>query len=148
MNAVNGGGLRYVFATIYRGFLLGVGLCVALGATYLVVMQIEMRRSEAAIERMSGSMENSATDFVLSDVQELKHDGVTSIIGSIKNTGKAKARSLQIQANLFNHGTFVDQYSTYIAGSIDPGQSRNFKIACGCNAPPAEHDSYKLEAIP
>ena len=161
MNAVNGGGLRYVFATIYRGFLLGVGLCVALGATYLVVMQIEMRRSEAAMERMGrtervggtatwteGARENSAADFVLSDVQELKHDGVTSIIGSVKNTGKAKARSLQIQANLFNHGKFVDQYSTYIAGSIDPGQSRNFKIACGCNAPPAEHDSYKLEAIP
>jgi hypothetical protein len=148
VNAKNGGGLRYVFATIYRGFLLGVGLCVALGGTYLVVMQIEMRRSEAAFERMDRTTENSAQDFVLSDVQELKHDGVTSIIGSVKNTGKVKARSLQIQADLFEHGKFVDQYSTYIAGSIEPGASRNFKIACGCSAPPAEHDSFKLEAIP
>jgi hypothetical protein len=149
VNTANGGGYaRYVLGTIFRGFLLSVGLGVALGATYLAVMQITLRQSEAAFERMGSATQNSAKDFVLSDVQELKHDGVTSIIGSVKNTGKAKARSLQIQADLFNRGKFVDQYSTYIAGAIDPGGSRNLKIPCGCNAPPAEHDSFKLEAIP
>jgi hypothetical protein len=150
VNTANGGSyLRNALGTIVRGFLLGVGLSVALGATYLVVFQITMNKTEAALEGKMGDFgQSSAKDFALSDVEELKHDGVTSIIGSVKNSGKTTGRSVQIQANLFNHGRFVDQYSTYISGAIAPGESRNFKIACGCNAPPAEHDSFKLEVIP
>ena len=149
MNTATGGGyVRYVFGTIFRGFLLGVGLSVALGTAYLIVFQITMKRTEAEFAHMGSFSESSAADFVLSDVEELKHDGATSIIGSVKNNGKAKASSLKIEANLFNHGKFVDQYSTYITGALAPGESRNFKIACGCNAPPAEHDNYKLEVIP
>jgi len=149
MDTANGGGrLRSVFGTVARGFLLGAGFSIALGATCLILMQVAEKRSEAAVEKMGDFGESSAKDFSLSNVEELKHDGVTSIIGSVKNSGKAKAHGVQVQANLFDHGKFVDQYSTYISGSIAPGESRNFKIACGCNAPPAEHDSYKLEVIP
>jgi phytoene dehydrogenase-like protein len=57
-------------------------------------------------------------------------------------------RGLHIQANLFNHGKFVDQYSTYLTGSLAPGHSQFFKISCGCkDTPSAEHDSYKLEVL-
>jgi hypothetical protein len=143
-----GGYVRNAFGTVIRGFLLGVGMSIALGATCLVLIQVATSRTEAAVETMSGFGERSARDFALSGVEELKHDGATSIIGSVKNSGKTPARGVQIQADLFDHGKFVDQYSTYISGSIAPGESRNFKIACGCNAPPAEHDSYKLEVIP
>jgi hypothetical protein len=149
VNTANGGGyLRNALGTIVRGFLLGVGLSIALGATYLIVFRITMKQSEAMVERMGDETQSSAKDFALSQVEELQHDGVTSIIGSVKNSGKAPAHSVQIRADLFNHGKFVDQYSTYISGSIAPGESKNFKISCGCNAPPAEHDSYKLEVIP
>jgi hypothetical protein len=146
--AANGGFAGNALGTVVRGFLMGLGLSVALAAAYLVVFQITMHRTAAALATMSERPEAAAKDFTLSEVQELKHDGVTAIIGSVKNSGKAPGRSIQIQADLFNHGKFVDQYSTYVSGSIAPGESRNFKIACGCNAPPAEHDSYKLEVIP
>ena len=150
MNIVSGGGyLRNGLGTVLRGFLLGVGLSVALGAAYLIVFEITMKKTEAEFAKIGDrTADVAAKDFVLSDVEELKHDGVTSIIGNVKNSGRATAHSVQIQANLFNHGKFVDQYSTYVSGSIAPGESRNFKIACGCTAPPAEHDSYKLEVIP
>ena len=36
-------------------------------------------------------------------------------------------------------------YSTYISGTVKPGESRYFKIACGCkDSPPAAHDSFKV----
>jgi hypothetical protein len=42
----------------------------------------------------------------------------------------------------------VDQYSTYITGTLAPGKSQYFKISCGCkDTPPADHDSYKLEVL-
>jgi hypothetical protein len=108
VNTANGGGYaRYVLGTIFRGFLLRVGLGVALGAR--------------------GWLQSSTSDSTKSLAE-------FSVVRPMRSNA--------------NHGKFVDQYSTYIAGSIDPGESRNFKIACGCNAPPAEHDSYKLEAIP
>jgi hypothetical protein len=147
-NDLGGSSPSSVLRTVFRGFLFGVGFSVALGSVFLIINEITTRRTEAVLDHMSPPSDSSAADFTLADVEELKHDGVTSIIGSVKNSGKSAAHSIQIQANLFNHGKFVDQYSTYIAGTIPPGDSRHFKIACGCNAPPAEHDSYKLEVLP
>ena len=80
-----------------------------------------MKQSEAVFEKMGDVTQNTAKDFALSDVEELKHDGHTSIIGSVKNAGKSNVQSLTIEANLFDHEKFVDQYATYISGSIAPG---------------------------
>lgn len=92
--------------------------------------------------------EFTATDIVLSDVEEQKHEGATWITGTAKNVGKRTARSVEVQANLFLHGKFVDQYSTSISGKMDPGASKYFKIACGCrDSPPADHDSFKVEVV-
>jgi hypothetical protein len=149
VNSVNSGGpVRKALVTVVRGFLLGVGFCTALAATYFVVWQVKMNQTHAAIAEMGDAGQAAARDITVSNVEELKHDGLTSIIGSAKNTGKSPARSVQIQADLFNHGKFVDQYSTYISGTIGPGESKNFKISCGCkDSPSAEHDSYKIEVI-
>ena len=89
-----------------------------------------------------------AKNIVLSAVDEEKHDGTTAIVGTATNNGKKSARGIHIQANLFNHGKFVDQYSTYLTGALAPGKSQYFKISCGCkDSAPAEHDSYKLEIL-
>jgi hypothetical protein len=69
-------------------------------------------------------------------------------IGKAANSGKRAVHGVHIQANLFNHGKFVDQYSTYLTGSLAPGGSQFFKISCACkDTPPAEHDGYKLEVL-
>jgi hypothetical protein len=85
---------------------------------------------------------------VLSGVDEEKHDGVTLIVGQATNDGNKAVRGVRIQANLFNHGKFVDQYSTFLTGTLAAGKSQYFKISCGCkDTPPAEHDSYKLDVV-
>ena len=90
--------------------------------------------------------EPTSKEIVLSDVEERKDDGRVSIIGTLKNSGTRPARGVQIEVDLFQKGKFVDQYSTYVSGSIAPGESRNFKVACGCkDTPPAEHDSFKAQ---
>lgn len=144
--------LRTIFSTIARGFLLGIGFSIAAGVAYFIAWQVffssmtEKMVSDAtdATSRLNAPAKN----IVLSDVEEQHHDGVTAIIGSAKNTGTKPARGVHIQANLFNHGKFVDQYSTYLSGALAPGASQYFKISCGCkDTPAAEHDSYKLEVL-
>jgi hypothetical protein len=131
---------------IGRGFLLGIGFGAAIGLVELGVTHwLTQNAKEAA---GVGDTNSVAKDILLSDVEEQKHDATTDILGKATNSGKKAAHGLHIQANLFNHGKFVDQYSTYLTGALDPGGSRFFKISCGCkDSPPAEHDSYKLEVL-
>jgi hypothetical protein len=133
--------------TIGRGFLLGLGFGAALGCAYYVAYQLTVKNVKEEVGLGdSDSQANKA--IVLSDVEEQKHDGATAIIGKATNSGKKPVHGVHIQANLFNHEKFVDQYSTYITGALAPGKSQYFKISCGCkDTPPAEHDSYKLEVL-
>jgi hypothetical protein len=139
---------RAALGTIVRGFLLGLGFSVALGGLWFVVWTMTVRETRAQVAAMSSETNYSSKDVVLSDVEEQKHDGLTAIIGTATNNGKVPARSVDIQAELFNHGKFVDQYSTYLSGVLAPGASKHFKISCGCkDSPAAEHDSYKVTVI-
>jgi hypothetical protein len=142
----NSSAIRNSLRTVVRGFLLGLGFSIALGGVYVVAMQWTMSRTRTEMADFSGDV--STKDVLLSDVEEQKHDGSTWIIGAAKNTGKRPVRNVEVQANLFLHGKFVDQYSTSISGKIEPGESKYFKIACGCkDSPPAEHDSFKAEVV-
>jgi hypothetical protein len=147
VNTSDGGGvIRNSLRTIFRGFLLAIGASVALGVTYVIAMQWTMNKTRDEFTEVTGEFSNK--DIALSDVAEQKHDNATWIIGTAKNTGKQAARSVEVQANLFLQGKFVDQYSTSIPGKMNPGESRYFKIFCGCkDSPPAEHDSFKVEVV-
>lgn len=142
MNAPDANGAkRTALRTLASGFLQGVGaiiaLCIALGIAVVIARHWYIE---------PGS-DFSAKDIVLSGVEEQKRDGVTWIIGTAKNSGKRPTRSIEVQANLFEHGMFVDQYSTYIHG-INPGQSKYFKIAFGCkDSAPVDHDGFKVQVV-
>lgn len=141
--------MKNAIATIIRGFLLGLGFAIAaIGAT-LVAQTYWMNKYGIAADGGAGVDSHGEAvrkDIVLSDVEEQKGDGRVSVIGTLKNTGSRPARGIQIEVELFQRGKFVDQYSTYISGSVAPGESRHFKVACGCkDSPPAEHDSFKAE---
>jgi hypothetical protein len=130
-----------------RGFLLGIGFGAALGLVYYAAYHWTMKNVQEETG-LGESSQSAAKNIALSDVDEQKHDGTTAIIGKATNSGKREVHGVHIQANLFNHGKFVDQYSTYLTGPLAPGSSQFFKISCGCkNSPPAEHDSYKLEVL-
>jgi hypothetical protein len=136
--------------TVGRGFLLGLGFSIALSIFAVTGMSWSNHQAAEQAENFQESLaeKNSAKDIGLTNVEEVKRDGATVIIGSAANHGKKAARGIHIQANLFSHDKFVDQYSTYLTGAIEPGKSQYFKISCGCkDTPPAEHDSYKLEVL-
>lgn len=130
-----------------RGFLLGVGFSVAFGIFAFAVEHWSNQRAQDSYQE-SLTKRNLAKDIALVNAEEVKRDGTTVILGTATNNGKTAVRNFYIQANLFNHGRFVDQYSTFITGSLEPGKSQYFKIACGCkDTTPPEHDSFKLEVL-
>jgi hypothetical protein len=136
--------------TIAHGFLQGIGFSLALGLVYSLASHWTTYQASAQIESgdIGAGPQDLAKDIALSGIEEAKHDGITMIIGTVTNNGKKPAHGIHIQANLFNHGKFVDQYSTYLTGALAPGKPQYFKISCGCkDTPPAEHDSYKLEVL-
>ena len=135
--------------TIGRGFLLGVGFSIAMCGISGAAWILFDRQSSKDVEAAMGEMDRESTkDIAVSEVEEQKHDGAVAILGSIKNNGPKPHSHVELKANLFNHGKFVDQYSTYVSGTIEPGASAYFKISCGCNnSPPAEHDSFKVEVV-
>jgi hypothetical protein len=142
--------LLHAAGIVGRGFLLGVGFSISLGIAVLAGQQVSSHRAIQKMEVMQEDLgeTESQKDIEITGAEEVKHDGVTAIIGTATNHGKKAARSIHIQANLFNHDKFVDQYSAYLTGAIQPGKSQYFKISCGCkDTPPAEHDSYKLEVL-
>jgi hypothetical protein len=142
--------LLHAAGIVGRGFLLGVGFSIALGIAVFVGQQVSSHQVAERTETMQAELggKDLEKNIALSGVEEVKHDGTTAIVGTATNHGKKTARGIHIQANLFNHDKFVDQYSTYLTGAIEPGKSQYFKISCGCkDMPPAEHDSYKLEVL-
>jgi hypothetical protein len=133
--------------TIGRGFLLGLGFAVALGCVYYVAFHLAAKNVKEDVG-LDDTRSQANNEIVLSDIEEQKHDGAVAILGKATNSGKKPTNGVHIQANLFNHEKFVDQYSTYLTGTLAPGKSQYFKISCGCkDTPPAEHDSYKLEVL-
>ena len=143
--------MKTAIATVIRGFLLGLGFAVAAIGGLFVAQTYWMNQYRTGAELGADSViesrgETARKDIVLSDVEERKSESSVSVIGTLKNTGSRPVRGIQIEVELFQKGKFVDQYSTYISGSVGPGESRHFKVACGCkDSPPAEHDSFKTE---
>jgi hypothetical protein len=90
----------------------------------------------------------SSTDLVVAKVEKFQNGDQVYFTGEISNKGKTPAQSVTVEVNLFRGDRFVDQYSSYITGTIQPGSSRLFKISCGCKgSPPAEHDSFKVLVV-
>jgi hypothetical protein len=142
--------LLHAAGIVGRGFLLGLGFSFALGIAAIVGYQVSSHRTVEQTEAMQAELGGKDLEkgIAITGAEEVKHDGTTAIIGTAMNHGKKAAHGIHIQANLFNHDKFVDQYSTYLTGAIEPGKSQYFKISCGCkDTPPAEHDSYKLEVL-
>jgi hypothetical protein len=123
-----------VARTVGRGFLLGLGFGAALGCAYYVAYQLTVKNVKEEVG-LADSDSQASKEIVLSDVEEQKHDGATVIIGKATNSGKKAVHGVHIQANLFNHEKFVDQYSTYVTGTLAPSKFQYFKISCRYQPP-------------
>lgn len=106
------------------------------------------KQESEKVKSESTTPASDTNDLIMSDIQERKLNGSTYFIGTIQNQGKRPAQSVEVEVNLFQSGKFVDQYTTYITGSLAPGVVRYFKVSCGCkNSPPAKHDSFKIQLV-
>lgn len=118
----------------------------ALSAKREQAVTAQYRASSA--QNTPDEQEVQASDLAISKVEKFQSGDQLYFTGEIKNNGSKLARGVSIEANLFLGEKFVDQYSAYVTGAIPAGASRFFKIACGCKgAPPAAHDTFKLQAI-
>lgn len=137
--------------------MFGFGFCFAAWILYFAFQTKPQETSPRVKNDTTTVISKPATEvsapakdshFVFRDVHEIKRNGRSYFIGSVKNIGSSSARSVSVEINLFLKDKFVDQYSTYVTGDIAPGEERYFKISCGCkDEPPAEHDSYKIEVV-
>jgi hypothetical protein len=141
--------MKNAFATIIRGFLLGLGFAIAVIGITFVAQAYWMNKYQSGATTYSNvdsTAEAARNNIVLSDIEEQKTDKRVAVIGTLKNAGSRPARGIQIEVELFQKNKFVDQYSTYISGSVGPGEIRHFKVACGCgDSPPADHDNFKVQ---
>jgi hypothetical protein len=120
--------MKNAIATIIRGFLLGLGFAVAaIGAAFVAQAYWMNQYKNSAVDSVYSNVESASEaarkDIVLSDLEEQKSDGRVAVIGTLKNTGSRPARGLQVEVELFQKGKYVDQYSTYISGSVGPGET-------------------------
>jgi hypothetical protein len=145
MNVSGTGLMRKGIGTLFQGFLFGLGFAVAAGGIYLAYEKLASPAIKSAqVSSMMDDAASTAKALVLSDVEE--RNGGRAVTGKLTNNGTRSVRGLQVVVDMFNHGKFVDQYATYAMGSLAPGESRYFKIDCGCkDNPPSEHDSFKAQ---
>jgi hypothetical protein len=134
------------FATFVQGIMFGFGFCIAAGVLYFAFQATTQESPQYSATAISAPAEDN--HFAFRDVEEIKRNGRSYFIGSVKNNGSSPARGVSVEINLFLKNKFVDQYSSYVTGGIEPGEERYFKVSCGCkDEPPAEHDSYKIGVV-
>ena len=130
-----------------QGFLFGLGFTVAVLLVALVGQSMFTKALTPTIDPSAYFPDSkSITEkLIVSEVEEMKAGGQTYFVGLLTNKSDRPARSIHVEVDLFNKNKFVDQYSTYITGSLSAGESQHFKVNCGCKGEaPAEHTSYKI----
>jgi hypothetical protein len=141
---------KQLAATIGRqialGFLFGLGFAVAAVLIFTVGQTMYIKKVTSDPTAYMPDTKSITEKLVVSGVEEMKTGNQTYFIGLLTNKSDRAARGVQVQVNLFNKEKFVDQYSTYLSGTLAAGESEHFKINCGCNgSQPAAHTSYKIK---
>lgn len=132
--------IKSAFTKIGVGLLYGIGIGISASVVIYVITE----------KMLSESLSNASENVAITSHKEIKRDGVTYVLGTLKNQGTQDVRSVNIEADFFDaNGNFVEQCSEFVAGSIKPSETRNFKISCSnCKNPSAvEHASYKLRIV-
>jgi hypothetical protein len=130
-----------------QGFLVGLGFTVAVVLVAMVAQSMFTKAMTTSMDPASflPDTKSITEKLIVSEVEEMKAGGQTYFVGLLTNKSDRAARSVHVEVDLFNKNKFVDQYSTYITGSLSAGESQHFKINCGCKGEaPAEHTSYKI----
>lgn len=137
-----------IWKLIKVGFWLGIGFILP----QLVVLYSGTALTVLAMPSMMEASVSGASDGLVSDIssefnrakqiqileqREQKHGEQLLILGKIKNSGDNKASSIQLEAELLDsEGTFVYECSEYVSKELQPGETENYQIKCGCGKTP------------
>lgn len=141
--------LKKNITILIQGTMFGFGFCIAAWVLYFA-FQGKAQESHARQYDVPYTAPPAAESdqFTFHNIEEIKRNGRSYFIGTVKNNGSSPARGVNIEVNLFFKGKFVDQYSSYLTGNLEPNEERYFKVSCGCkDEPPAEHDEYKISVV-
>jgi hypothetical protein len=139
--------LKAAFAKIGTGLLIGIGFAVAMTA-------ITYGFSKWQIDAMTEDMFKDYTPEAGLEITEHRPQKPTNndaFIGAVRNNGKDTWEGVELLAEMFGKdGAFLDKCSSYVDGSVAPGESRNFKVSCaGCRdvRVPLQYDKYTIKVV-
>lgn len=164
---------KSLIQTIKTGFLLGIGFTIPLAAIEFLSIKYSFYTMEQLADEYSESMYENAGEQIGSNEQEsdtltqeefdkynksyvkdislsahetTKQQGQLLITGSFINKAKVAVNTVEIEAELFYQDNFVYECSSYINMSIEPEQSENYMIRCGCkDSETPEFDQIKVK---
>ncbi len=145
--------LKAVLAKIAHGLLVGIGFGVALGGAMYGYTMWQMKEFENKNRDMMGMFKEYTPNAGLSITEHRPQNPTANdaFIGSLANNGKDTWERVELLAEMFGKdGAFVDKCSSYLDGSLAPGQTRNFKVSCsGCRDTrvPLVYDKYTIAIV-
>lgn len=147
--------LKSCVSSLVKGILFGIGFTAAVYAVSYYIAH-GVKRPLAVIigeDILSDKEGNIPADYrqdlaIVSyfSFKERKAAGHFNILGRIKNSGATTWNGIEIQAELFEDGRYVDECQGHVA-TLHPGEEDNFKIMCGeCDqSEPSPHDKIVLK---
>jgi len=113
---------------IFDGFLYGVGFSIPIWAVYLAVSEYQMESMFRASEEIDG-LDNYGLVFESQRIE--KTDDSAYLLGSIANPTANRLSGVNLEAEFFNsEGVFIDKCWGKLAGVVDSGSKRHFKVTC------------------
>jgi hypothetical protein len=146
--------LKAALAKIAHGLLVGIGFGFAVGAVMYGYAAWQMKEMQENKGEMFGGLYKEYTaeaGLVIKEHRPQRTDNNSAFLGVISNRGKDSWENVEVLTELFaKDGTFVDKCSSYMDGSVAPGQDRNFKVSCsGCRdvSVPLVYDKYTIAIV-
>ena len=130
--------IKIILKKIGAGLLLGIGAGISAG---LIMTVLSMKMTESLWIDAETLKQLSITKD-----HEVNRNGITVILGNIKNNSDETIRMLKLKVDLFDeNGSFVEQCNEYIS-DLHSGKQTNFKVSCkSCDSnKTVEHTSYKI----
>ena len=145
---------------IKTGFWLGIG--------FIIPAILVDFASMASMWTIGSSVMESSFDEIIEDDEDILSMGQIDlstikiksqkevmngkqllILGEVVNESDETASTVEIEAELFDaDGQFVYECSEYLSNGIEPGETENYQIKCGCNKNGVpEYSNIKVKVV-
>ncbi len=131
------------FTIFKKGVLFGFGLIIPISlfvGIYVGLNSLTYKQEEYIIDDPMHPVaeikkeEKKGIGIEVVNFRDFKNGNYTYIVGSYKNVSTEKISSFTIQADFFDKdGNFVWQEDESVYRDIEPNETRNFAIKCGCH---------------